>query len=88
MQIVYRAQNIIDANLVSNALEQAGIPCHIGGQYLTGALGELPVSGLVTVMVAKIDLERAQAIADEIDAALRIEPESAADFLDPAFGTR
>lgn len=87
MQIVYRAENIFDANLVKNALEQAGIPSHIGGQFLTGGLGELPVSGLVTVMVAKIDVERAQSIADEIDAALRIEPEAPGEFIDTAFGT-
>ena len=42
MQIVYRAANIIDANLVKNALDAEGIPAFVGGQYLTGAIGELP----------------------------------------------
>ena len=32
MQIVYRAANIIDANLVKNALEAEGIPAFVGGQ--------------------------------------------------------
>lgn len=88
MHIVYRAENIIDANLVKNALEQAGIPSHVGGEYLTGAVGQLPMSDLVNVMVATIDIERAQAIADEIDAALRVEPEQPGQFSDPAFDTR
>ena len=70
MKIVYRAENIIDANLVKNALEDEGIVAFVGGHYLTGAAGELPVSGLVNVMVAECDWPRARAIAESIDAAL------------------
>ena len=70
MKIVYRAENIIDANLVKNALAAAGIDAYVGGQYLTGAAGELPVSGLVNVMVADCDWLRARSIAEDIDAAL------------------
>lgn len=70
MQIVYRAENIIDANLVKNALEAEGIPCFIGGQYLAGAIGELPPMPLVNVMVAAIDWPRARAIAETLDAQL------------------
>ncbi|MBS0569672.1 MAG: DUF2007 domain-containing protein [Proteobacteria bacterium] len=79
MQIVYRAANIIDANLVKNALEVEGIPAFVGGQYLTGAIGELPPMPLVNVMVAEIDWPRASAIAQAVDAALaerRAEPEA------------
>ncbi|MBS0486207.1 MAG: DUF2007 domain-containing protein [Proteobacteria bacterium] len=70
MQIVYRAENIIDANLVKNALEAEGIPAFVGGQYLTGAIGELPPMPLVNVMVSAIDWPRARAIAQSIDAEL------------------
>ena len=70
MQIVYRAENIIDANLVKNALEHEGIPAFVSGQYLTGAAGELPPAGLVNVMVAEIDWPRARAIAERIDGEL------------------
>jgi hypothetical protein len=80
MKIVYRAENIIDANLVGNALADEGIAAYVGGHYLTGAAGELPVSGLVNVMVAESDWPRARAIAERIDAALS---ERRAD---PAFG--
>ena len=78
MQIVYRAENIIDANLVKNALEAEGIPAFVGGQYLTGAIGELPPMPLVNVMVSAIDWPRARSIAQSIDAELaeyRAEPE-------------
>lgn len=84
MQIVYRAENIIDANLVKNALEAEGIPAFVGGQYLTGAIGELPPMPLVNVMVADIDLPRASEIAKKVDADLaefRAEPFSDSGWL-------
>ena len=78
MKIVYEAENIIDANLVKNALEHAGINSFVSGQYLTGAAGELPPLALVNVMVAEIDWPRARPIVERIDAALserRAQPE-------------
>jgi hypothetical protein len=70
VKIVYRAENIIDANLVKNALEHEGIPAYVSGQYLTGAVGELPPMALVNVMVAEVDWPRAREIAERIDADL------------------
>jgi hypothetical protein len=77
VKIVYQAENIIDANLVKNALEQDGITAFVSGQYLTGAAGALPPIALVNVMVAEVDWPRARPIAERIDAALaerRAEP--------------
>ncbi|MGH7747362.1 MAG: DUF2007 domain-containing protein [Candidatus Dormibacteria bacterium] len=71
MRIIYRAENIIDANLVKGSLEQEGIPAYVAGAYLTGAAGQLPVSDLVAVMVADADLVRAEPIVRDLDAALR-----------------
>ncbi len=73
MKIVYRAESIIDANLVKLALESVGVMAFVNGAFLTGAAGELPVSGLVNVMVADIDIERAQPVVEEVDEALRAE---------------
>ena len=70
MKIVYRAENIIDANLVKNALEAENIPAFVSGYYLTGAIGDLPPMSLVNVMVSEIDLERARAVAQRVDADL------------------
>lgn len=70
MRIIYRAANIIDANLVKNALEQEGILAFVNGEYLTGGVGQLPASDFISVMVADADVERAQAIAEAIDDAL------------------
>ena len=88
MIVVYEAENIIDANLVKNALEAEDIRAFVSGQYLTGAAGELPPLALVKVMVADIDFPRARAIAESIDADLaefRAAPEADDGWLpDPA----
>src|SRR3954471_14669501 len=86
VKIVYQAENVIDANLVKNALEHEGITAFVSGQYLTGAVGELPPIALVNVMVAEIDFPRARPVAEGIDAALaerRADPDGAW-LLDPA----
>ncbi len=80
MRIIYRAASIIDANLVKAALDHEGIPAFVNGEYLTGGMGQLPMSDLINVMVADLDVERAQPIADAIDAALI---EAAASDADP-----
>ena len=88
MRVVYEAENIIDANLLKNALDDAGIHAFVSGQYLPGAAGELPLLALVKVMVADIDWPRARAIAEALDAELaehRAAPESDDGWLpDPA----
>jgi hypothetical protein len=88
MKIAYQAENIIDANLVKNALEFAGISAFVSGHYLTGAAGELPPLGLVNVMVAAHDWPQARGIAERIDAALaerRAAPEFGGEWApDPA----
>jgi len=71
VKIVYRAENIIDANLVKAALADAGIRAFVSGEYLTGGVGQLPALDLVTVMVAETDFEQAAPIAESIDATLR-----------------
>lgn len=51
MRVVYEAANVIDAHLVRQALENAGLPAWVRGEALTGGIGELGVFGLVAVMV-------------------------------------
>ncbi|MDE3209610.1 MAG: DUF2007 domain-containing protein, partial [Pseudomonadota bacterium] len=42
MHIAYRAESLIDAHLVKDALERAEIPAFVTGEYLTGGVGQLP----------------------------------------------
>lgn len=54
MKVVYEAGNVIDAHLVRHALEHAGIPAFVRGEALLGAMGELPVCGMVAVCVPAV----------------------------------
>ncbi|UPG89245.1 DUF2007 domain-containing protein [Luteibacter aegosomaticola] len=70
MRIVYHAQSLIDAHLVRDALAQVEIPAFISGEYLTGAVGELPAMGLVAVMVPDAAVDAAEGIVRAVDARL------------------
>lgn len=65
MLIVYRAANIADAHLIRQMLEGAGIPAFIQGEYLQGAVGELPANTEILVHVADAHAEAAREIVDE-----------------------
>lgn len=63
MVIIYRAANITDAHLVRHLLEAEGIAAFVQGEYLQGAVGELPAaSSGVTVGVAPAQAEAARAL--------------------------
>lgn len=65
MHVVYEPENLIEAHLIKGLLEQAGIDAFVRGEYLSGAIGELPAMGLIAVMVADEDLGAARdVIAD------------------------
>jgi hypothetical protein len=70
MRIIYRAQNLIDAHLVKDALEGADVPAFISGEYLTGGVGQLPAMDYVAVMVPESSVAVAESIVREIDHAL------------------
>lgn len=66
MRNVYDAQNLIDAHLVKQALEAAGIPAFVRGEALTGGIGELGVFGLVGVMVPDLAWPQAREIVEAL----------------------
>jgi len=70
MHTVYRAENLIDAHLVKDALEAEGIPAFIAGEYLTGGVGQLPAMDFMAVMVPESSLPEASAIVREVEARL------------------
>ncbi len=70
MRIIYRAQSLIDAHLVKDALENADVPAFIAGEYLTGGVGQLPALDYVAVLVPESSVEMAASIVREIDGAL------------------
>lgn len=71
MRVVYHAEGIVDAHLVKDALEQAGIPAFVNGEYLIGGMGQLPARDFLTVSVPEICIEDAGPVVHEITGMLR-----------------
>ena len=69
MLIVYRAANIADAHLIRQLLEAGGVPAFIPGEYLQGAVGELPANSEILVRVADENAEAARTIIEEWESA-------------------
>jgi len=70
MRIAYRAESLIDAHLVKDALEREEIPAFISGEYLTGAVGQLPALDYVAVMVPESSAQAAAAVVRQVAAQL------------------
>ena len=65
MTPIYTAENAIDAQLVRQLLGNAGIVAHVFGADLLGAVGELPVQGLVRVWVDDEELAAAHSVLQD-----------------------
>lgn len=70
MHTAYRAESLIDAHLVKDALDRAGIPAFVTGEYLTGGVGQLPAIDYVAVMVPEAARDEAAPVVAEVDRAL------------------
>ncbi len=70
MRTAYHAESLIDAHLVKDALEHAGIPAFIAGEFLTGAVGQLPARDFIAVMVPDSASDEAEDIVRALDAQL------------------
>jgi hypothetical protein len=68
MKNVFDAANSIEAYMIRNLLEQAGMEARVEGEYLQGGVGELPAGGLVRVLVADRDEAAARSVIAEWDA--------------------
>lgn len=43
LTVVFRAGHPMEAHMVANFLNEAGVPATVDGDYLTGALGDIPM---------------------------------------------
>ncbi|NLC60007.1 MAG: DUF2007 domain-containing protein, partial [Gammaproteobacteria bacterium] len=87
MKSIYQAAHGVDAHMVRALLEQAGIPAQVRGEYLQGALGELPVNGMVTVWVAEADAAQAREVVGRWEQSVPEERPGEDDSLQPQPGT-
>lgn len=69
MITIYRAANIADAHLIRQMLEAEGIPAFIQGEYLQGAIGELPANTEILVQVGNDDRAAARAVVEKWESA-------------------
>ncbi len=60
MTPVFDALNSIEAHLIRIYLLGEGIEARVGGDYLQGAMGELPALGVIRIWVEDSDKQRAQ----------------------------
>jgi hypothetical protein len=65
VESVYEAVNGVEAHMIADLLAQQDITSRVDGTFLQGAVGGLPASGLVRVMVEPEDHGAARAIIDE-----------------------
>ncbi len=70
MHTVYHAETLVDAHLVKDYLEQAGVPAFISGEYLTGGVGQLPARDFITVGVPDSCVPAAEPLVREVTAML------------------
>jgi len=64
MRTLYEAASALEAHMLQDVLRQEGISARIDGEYLTGALGELPAAGLVRLVVDEDDYAAARAVIE------------------------
>lgn len=84
MKSVYQAAHSVDAHMIRALLEQAGIPAQVRGEYLQGALGELPVNGMVTVWVPDADATRARELVRDWEQSTPVESVDDGQDAEPA----
>ncbi|MDY7218266.1 DUF2007 domain-containing protein [Denitrificimonas sp. JX-1] len=60
MQRVHEPVDLIEAQMLISMLRNEGIDVYLQGEDLIGGVGELPALGLLGLMVANEDVERAQ----------------------------
>lgn len=65
MKSVFEASSGLEAHMVLNLLEQAGINGHIEGEYLQGGIGELQAMNFVRVLVSEEDYSVARKMINE-----------------------
>ena len=67
MEIVYRAGDVTEAEIVRAMLQSHGIDAHVSGYYLQGGVGDLQATDLAKVHVENEDFEKARELVMEYE---------------------
>lgn len=79
MRRIYEPENLLEAEMLSGMLASEGIAVQVVGRDLIGAVGELPMQGLLGLAVADEQAEYARQMIDAYNEAQPLvgdEPES------------
>ncbi|MFD2642420.1 putative signal transducing protein [Pseudomonas japonica] len=79
MQRIYEPENLMEAEVLIGMLDNEGVEAHLVGRDLLGAIGELPLHGLLGLAVADEQAEYARQLIAAYNAAQPLpgdEPES------------
>ncbi|PCI54954.1 MAG: hypothetical protein COB36_08870 [Alphaproteobacteria bacterium] len=60
MHYIYSADNAAEAHMIMHMLEREGIETQIHGEYLQGAVGEIPVTGHIKLSVTESNVTKAR----------------------------
>ncbi|SFK73117.1 DUF2007 domain-containing protein [Methylophaga sulfidovorans] len=67
MQLMFRANNILEAHIVAGLLKSHDINCYVSGHYLQGAVGDLPATDFAHVFVEENKVTLAQSIINDYE---------------------
>ena len=67
MRTVFETSTGLEAHMILNLLEQAGITGRIDGEYLQGGVGELQAMNFIRVLVPEADYAEAREIIRQWD---------------------
>lgn len=84
MRKIYEPENLMEGELLQSMLASEGIDAYISGQHLLGAVGELPVFGVLGLSVEDDQAEQARLLVTAYNGALVLsadEPDSYPDVL-------
>jgi len=73
MRKLYDAANGVEAHMIVDLLKQEGIAARTDGEYLQGAVGGLPATGIVRVMIDEDQYQAGRAVIDRWNAAQPVE---------------
>lgn len=79
MQRIYEPESLLEAQMLVGMLASEGVDVHLVGRDLMGAMGELPLQGLLGLAVPDAQAEYARQLIDAYNAAQPVagdEPES------------
>lgn len=73
MKIIFRANDILEAHIISGMLTSQGVATYVGGHYLQGAIGDLAALGFANVFVEDEQADLAEQLLQDYQQAALVD---------------